>query len=55
MKPTECPHCKAPLSDQEIRSLWASRNGKRQTKHAGPGYTKAMRAAKASAEKRRGK
>lgn len=38
--PVICPHCKHPLTDAEVRALWASRNGKRQTPHAGPGRPK---------------
>jgi hypothetical protein len=41
-----CPHCRKKLTikalsdrltDDEIKSLWASRCGRRQTPHAGPG------------------
>jgi hypothetical protein len=45
-QPTACPRCKADLTDAEILSIWGQRNGKRQTPHAGPGYTKAMREAR---------
>jgi hypothetical protein len=41
-----CPHCrhkitlddlKARLSEDELKTLWASYTGKKQTPHAGPG------------------
>jgi hypothetical protein len=32
-----CPHCDVELTEEEIRSLWGSMTGRRQTPHAGPG------------------
>lgn len=32
-----CPHCKHELTPEEIRSIWGSYCGVRQTPHAGPG------------------
>jgi hypothetical protein len=32
-----CPRCKRALTDEEVRSMWASRNAARATPHGGPG------------------
>ena len=50
--PISCPHCKAPLSEAEIRTIRGQYHGRKQTPHPG-GYTKAMRATKASAKARK--
>jgi hypothetical protein len=48
--PVSCPHCGEALlpalADTEVRRLWASRNGAKQAKHAGPGRPKGSRNSK---------
>lgn len=34
---TRCPHCKHHLTDEELKSLWAQRNGRLRAAVAGPG------------------
>jgi hypothetical protein len=34
-----CPHCHKPLTEAQIKRIWASYTGKKQTPHAGPGRT----------------
>lgn len=36
----KCPHCNRELTDEEVKKLWAQRNGKKQTPHPGPGRPK---------------
>ena len=35
-----CPHCRKSLTEAQIKSIWASYTGKKQTPHAGPGRPK---------------
>lgn len=48
-----CPHCKRELTDAEVKALWASYCGKRQTKHAGPGRPLSCQCGDCSTCKRR--
>lgn len=32
-----CPHCNKPLTEAQIKRIWASYTGSKQTPHAGPG------------------
>lgn len=32
-----CPHCQRKLTEAQIKALWASYCGQKQTPHAGPG------------------
>lgn len=32
-----CPHCHKPLTEAQIKRIWASYTGAKQTPHAGPG------------------
>jgi hypothetical protein len=32
-----CPHCSKPLTEAQIKRIWASYTGSKQTPHAGPG------------------
>ena len=36
-RPVSCPLCLEALTDEQVKAIWGSWRGRRQTPHAGPG------------------